>query len=61
MELRMLALRFSSKMAIKREEVDRNRSPFSPVKSQLWFGEHMSGVGYKGDVGTLKPEHGELY
>lgn len=36
-------------MPLEREEAHRNRSEITPVESQLWFDEYMSGVSYKAD------------
>ncbi|KAI1174447.1 hypothetical protein F4777DRAFT_385053 [Nemania sp. FL0916] len=32
---------------IKREEVFRNREPWTPVESHIWFGDRSSGLAYK--------------
>ncbi len=37
-------------MDILLEKAHRNRSPWSPVESQVWFGDHFSGIAYKGDA-----------
>ncbi len=32
---------------IEREEGRRNRSPWSPVESHVWFGDYFSGIAYR--------------
>lgn len=41
-------------MRIDLERVQTGRNPFSPVESQIWFDDHMSGISYKGNVRSLK-------
>lgn len=41
------------KMNVERETAHRNRHFETPVESQIWFGDHFSGVAYKGDVRSI--------
>lgn len=41
------------KMDVVRETAHRNRHFETPVESQVWFGDHFSGVAYKGDVRSI--------
>ncbi|RFU25249.1 hypothetical protein B7463_g11087, partial [Scytalidium lignicola] len=46
------------RMLIESERVLRNRTDRSPVESQIWFGDYMSGISYKGNIRTI-PGHKE--
>lgn len=41
------------KMVIEHERVLRNRHDVFPVESQIWFGDHISGISYMGNIETI--------
>ncbi|KAH8670140.1 hypothetical protein BGZ60DRAFT_486172 [Tricladium varicosporioides] len=40
-------------MDVRLETVHKNRHFGTPVESQVWFGDHFSGVAYRGDVTSI--------
>lgn len=45
------------RMTIKREQSHRNWVTYTPVESQIRFGNYMSGIAYRGDMSSLKPPY----
>lgn len=44
-------------MVLKPERAHRNWVTYQPVESLIWFGDHMSGLAYRGDESSLKPPY----
>jgi hypothetical protein len=42
------------RMVIQTEHGHKNRRPESPVESQIWFGDHTSGIVYRGYITTMR-------